>query len=113
MKFNQDVVDYRVKLGIHFLEQSELTAVLFARNNVNPQGAEQFQTFIQKLLTSDPEEFYIQQVEASAMDENAELSGLGFLTMLNDYKVSLGWQFETSQSDPDVILVTTMAQIPV
>lgn len=113
MKFNLEAVSHKVKLGIHFLDDPELSAVIFAVNNVNCQGAEKFQHFIHELLSCNPEEFYIQQVEASAEDENAEMSGLGFLTMINDYQAKLGWRFEPLKSEPQVITVTTMAQVSV
>lgn len=113
MKFNLETADYKVKFGIHFPKESEAIAVIFASNSVDRQGADKFQGFIQELLSADPEAFYMQQVEASAEDENAEISGLGFLTMINDYQAKLGWKFEVIQSDPEILTVTTMAQVAV
>ena len=113
MKFNLENSTYMVKFGIHFLEDSEMTAVIFASNVIDLASAENFQTFIQKLLTSDPEMFYIEQIEASAEDENSDMSGLGFLTMINNYEAKLGWKFETISSELDIIEVTSMVQISV
>ncbi len=113
MKFNLKTSKDKVKFGIHFLDDSETIAVIFATNNTNRSGAEKFKDFIKDLLASDPEEFYVQQIEASAEDENAEMSGLGLLTMINDYQAKLGWRFETICSEPEIISVTTMAQISV
>lgn len=113
MKFNLATSDYKVKFGIHFPKEPAAIAVIFASNSVDRQGADKFQNFIQELLNADPEVFYMQQVEASAEDENAEISGLGFLTMINDYQAKLGWKFEVIQSDPEIIIVTTMAQVAV
>ncbi len=113
MKFNLEAANSKVRFGIHFIDDDEIAAVMFASNQVNRAGAEKFQIFIEKLLSADPEEMYLQQVEASVEDENAEMSGLGFLTMLNDYQAKLGWQFEALPSDPDVFSVTTMAQVKV
>ena len=113
MKFNLNVARHRVKFGVHFLETAEIIAVIFATNYTDLAGAKKFQEFIQKLLASDPEELYIQQIEASAVEENATMSGLGFLTMINDYQAKLGWQFEKVQSEPEFMTVTTMAQINV
>jgi hypothetical protein len=113
MKFNLASSRYKVRLGIHFpKENTDAIAVIFASNSVNRQGADKFQHFIQELLDADPEAFYMQQVEASAQDENGEASGLGFLTMINDYQAKLGWKFEVVQTDPEIITVTTMAQVP-
>lgn len=113
MKFNLEASKHKVKFGIHFLDDSETIAVMFATNIIDRPGAEKFKDFIKELLASDPEEFYVQQIEASAEDENAEMSGLGFLTMINDYQAKLGWKFETICSEPEIIAVTTMAQVAV
>lgn len=111
MKFNLETSQHKVKFGIHFWENSEPIAVMFATNSLKRQEAEEFKVFIQKLLASNPEDFYISQVEASAEDENADISGLGFVTMINDYHVKLGWKFESTDSNPEVVSVTTMAQL--
>ncbi|NER24617.1 MAG: ATP-binding protein [Symploca sp. SIO1C2] len=113
MKFNLETSSSKVKLGVHFLDAAELIVAMFTKNSIDLNSAEKFQVFIQTLLASDPEELYIQQVEASAEDENAEMSGLGFLTMINDYQAKLGWKFEPLPSAPGMITVTTMAQVSV
>jgi len=113
MKFNNPTTSSKIKFGIYFIEEAEVTAVLFATNAVSAEGLDKFQVFIQQLLSSDPEDFYMQQIEKSAEDENSEASGLGFLTMLNDYSAKLGWKFETIQETSKIIAVTTMVLIPV
>jgi hypothetical protein len=113
MKFNNPTTSSKIKFGIYFIEEAEVTAVLFATNAVSAEGLDKFQVFIQQLLSSDPEDFYMQQIEKSAEDENSEASGLGFLTMLNDYSAKLGWKFETIQEKSKIIAVTTMVLIPV
>jgi len=113
MKFNNSTTSFKIKFGIHFIEEAEVTAVIFATNSVSSEGLDKFQVFIQELLSSDPGDFYVQQIEKSAEDENSEASGLGFLTMLNDYSAKLGWKFETIQEEPKIIAVTTMVLIPV
>jgi len=113
LKFNDSQSNYKVKFGIYFLESpSQVIAVLCTKNSINSQGVENFQAFIEKLLASDPNELYIEQIEKTAEDENSQASGLGFLTMINDYSAKLGWKFETTPENPDVMVVTTMAQIP-
>ena len=113
MKFNLETSNSQVKLGVHFLDTAELIMAIFTKNSIDLNSTEKFQVFIQTLLASDPEELYIQQVEASVEEENAEMSGLGFLTMINDYQAKLGWKFEARPSTPDIITVTTMAQVRV
>ncbi|NET57054.1 MAG: ATP-binding protein [Symploca sp. SIO2E6] len=113
MKFHLEASNTKVKLGVHFLDAAELIVAIFTKNSTDRNGADKFQVFIQTLLACDPEEFYIQQVEASAEDENAEMSGLGFLTMINDYQAGLGWKFEPQPSAPEIITVTSMALVSV
>ena len=110
MKFNDATTHSKVRFGIHFVEEDQITAVLFATNSISAAGVDKFQTFIQELLVSDPNELYVQQVEKSA-EENSEASGLGFLTMINDYSARLGWKFV--QEMPNTITVTAMALLPV
>ncbi|NEP61192.1 MAG: ATP-binding protein [Symploca sp. SIO2G7] len=113
VKFNLETANYQVKLGIHFLEEPELVAVMFATNAVDQVGAQKLQTFIQKLLAADLQDFYIQQIEASSKEENSSMSGLGFLTMINDYDALLGWKFEPLSTAPDITAITVTAQIKV
>ena len=77
-----------------------------------PPGVAKFQSFLTELLAADPEEFYVTQVEKS-MEEDTEASGLGFLTMINDYSAKLGWKFDTTGTDSQIHTVTSMAQVKV
>jgi hypothetical protein len=113
IKFNNQATNFKIKFGIYFIEEADLTAVLFATNSVSAEGLDKFQKFIQELLCSDPEKLYVQQIEKSAEEENSGASGLGFLTMINDYSAKIGWKFEIVQKDPKMIAVTTMVLVPV
>lgn len=113
IKFNDQGTNFKIKFGIYFIEEADLTAVLFATNSVSAEGLDKFQKFIQELLCSDPEKLYVQQIEKSAEEENSGASGLGFLTMINDYSAKLGWKFEIVQKEPKMIAVTTMVLVPV
>ena len=113
IKFNNQATKFKIKFGIYFIEEADLTAVLFATNSVSAEGLDKFQKFIQELLCSDPEKLYVQQIEKSAEEENSGASGLGFLTMINDYSAKLGWKFEIVQKEPKMIAVTTMVLVPV
>jgi len=113
IKFNNQGTNFKIKFGIYFIEEADLTAVLFATNSVSAEGLDKLQKFIQELLCSDPEKLYVQQIEKSAEEENSGASGLGFLTMINDYSAKLGWKFEIVQKDPKMIAVTTMVLVPV
>lgn len=114
MKFNEES-QYKVKLGIHFIEDLDrVMAVIFAQNSINTQTARKFQAFIRELLsTEDTVELYDRQVEKTAADEDSEASGLGLLSAINDYSAKLGWKFEFDPSNPQIVTVTTMAKVVV
>lgn len=113
IKFNDENSKYKVKFGIHFCEESnDVMAVIFATNSIKPDGVDKLKAFIEELLSSDPNEMYVRQVEKS-VEEDAEASGLGLLTMINDYSAKLGWKLETIPGDSPVVTVTTMVQLKV
>nr|WP_245912130.1 hypothetical protein [Calothrix elsteri] len=64
-------------------------------------------------MVSDANELYFSQLEKNAEDENSTASGLGLLSMINDYSAMLGWKFETIQEKPEIITVTTMVQLTI
>jgi hypothetical protein len=111
IKFTDDTSSYKVKFGIHFIEDVDVIAVIFASNCASSESVNKLQAFIKELLfCDDPNELYLQQLEKNAETES-ETSGLGLLTMINDYSAKIGWRFETIPDSLDTILVTTVAQI--
>src|SRR4028118_450760 len=66
IKFNDRGTNFKIKFGIYFIAEADMTAVLFATNSVSEIGLDKFQKFIQELLCSDPEKLYVQQIEKSA-----------------------------------------------
>jgi len=113
MKFHNPIGNSPIRFGIHFVEDPEMTVVLFATNAIASSIQDKYQTFIQELISSDPQELYLHQLEQSAEEENVESSGLGLLMMINDYSAKLGWKFETIKDNPDAITVTTLVQLAV
>ncbi|ACK64878.1 conserved hypothetical protein [Rippkaea orientalis PCC 8801] len=112
MKFSDPNSDHDIKIGVHFLNNSEFTVTVFATNAMAAQDIDKFQYFIQELLSCEPDEFYVRQIEKSlSEEEEEESSGLGLVTMMMDYSAKLGWKFETCPKDPKIVLVTTMVQI--
>ncbi|MFB2975714.1 DUF6272 family protein [Microseira sp. BLCC-F43] len=111
MKFHIPTGKSPMRFGIHFMEDPELKIILFASNAIAPEGKDKYQTFIQELIASDPQELYILKLERSAEDEENQTSGLGLLTMINDYGAKIGWKFEAMSDRPDAIAVTTMVQL--
>ena len=116
MKYNCEQALAQIKFGIHFLNQERLVAVIFTTNVISIHNQHKLQNFIAKLSHKDTETLYVEQLEKNAMNEHEEeCSGLGILTMINDYNATLGWKFETvKQNDNDYFsIVTTMVQIEV
>ncbi|NEP57471.1 MAG: ATP-binding protein [Symploca sp. SIO2G7] len=107
MKFHYGAVNYPVRFGIGFIEQS---LVFVGSNCTSPQNLESFTNFVQELTTSDIDELYFRQIEKGA-EENSEESRLGFLSMINDYNAKLGWKIETLKEDPEIATITTMVQL--
>ena len=111
MKFNDTNSQYPI--GIQFRLYSD-QLILYTTNSVQHENVERFQSFLQELLQTEPQELYIRQIERAQENDNVEASGLGLLTMIDDYKVKIGWKFETVQQDSEeVILVTTMVQLDI
>ena len=79
-------------------------------NSVNEQQAESFLQFITRLQESDPMEMFVEQLERQALEEAG--SGLGFLTMLNDYQADLSWRFQNSEN-AGIITITTAVKLPI
>ena len=66
------------------------------------------QTYLE-IISRDPGELLIERIEANAADENSSGSGLGLLTLMNDYGARLGWDFRSSTSGSAVTLSTHAA----
>lgn len=113
IKFNDEYSKYKVRFGINFVgDVNKLTAVIFATNRIRPGVEEKLKVFVEQLLTSDPSDFYVQQVKKS-IEEDTAASGLGLLTMINDYGAEIGWRLEKIPGDDSGIIVTTVTQIKI
>lgn len=107
MKFNDERIQFPTRIAFHLFSDK---LIFHVTNGVSPERSDKFQAFIAKLVGGDPNELYIHQMEANASETTSTHSGLGFLSMICDYSVKLGWKFQhLENSDPPVVLVTTMA----
>lgn len=84
---------------------------IFAVNKVESAIAEAYMKFVERLLASDPEKLYIDQMEKNAADPNWR-SSIGFLTIMLDYGAQLAWKFKTND-DAATLTATTMVRVPV
>ncbi|GAB4367944.1 MAG: DUF6272 family protein [Elainellaceae cyanobacterium] len=111
MKFTEDTSQYPISLTLYLLHDR---LVLLSSNGVSPQSKHTLQQFIHRLLTSDPSQLYIEQLEKSALDDSNTSAGLGIFTIINDYSASIGWKLERNQDSSDEeIIVMTMVQLAI
>ncbi|PCJ33397.1 MAG: ATP-binding protein [Moraxellaceae bacterium] len=89
-----------------FLEADVIS--LYTTNSINTSDVEPFQQHIKRLLTEDPGDLYMEQLETNAESDGD--SGMGYLTMLNDYGTAIAWRFGEST---DNSVVTTMVRLNV
>ncbi len=108
MKFSFASEHHLVSIEM-FLEANSVS--LYTFNCLDPANIATFQAFLRRLLTEDTGELYVEQLEVNARDDNDGASGLGFLTMLNDYGATLAWKFDDHGQEGST--VTTMVQLAV
>jgi len=69
-------------------------------NTANSDDGREMRRFIERLRGGEPEALYMEQLERSATEEG---SGLGLLTMVNDYEAGLAWEFAPGAAEETVI----------
>lgn len=89
MKFSDDQLNHTISIRL-LLDKDRI--IFSETNGISRDQADNFRVFINKLMNTDPNELYIQQLEENAMTDSS--AGLGYLTMINDYGAELAWQFE-------------------
>ncbi len=110
MKYGVEMSPFPISIQIHLNPD----LIIFQLTNSIPlHQTRPFQSYIETILNSDPSELYIAQLEKNALEEDGEESGLGLLTMLNDYGAKLGWKFEPLPQASTEIAVTTMVQLKI
>ena len=106
MKFNYALLHRAISIEV-YLEADAIS--LYVTNSIDPKAVAPFQHIIERLLTEDPDALYMERLTRNAEDG----SGLGLLTMINDYQARLAWKFTPLAPDIDLILVTTMVHVTV
>lgn len=96
-----DAADTGVEVTVHLRERDVLFQV---SNQVTAKRASEFTRLVSELLGGNAEELYVAQLE-----KNTDSSGLGYLTMINDYGVSLG--FMVRRKTDDVFTVSVQASM--
>jgi hypothetical protein len=87
--------DTAVRVRVLLLER---TILLEVSNAVTVALADEFRSSMREVLAGNTEELYISKLEANLQGARSD-SGLGFLTLINDYQVQLGFKFEKTAED--------------
>jgi len=90
-----NTADTAVRVRVLLLER---TIQLEVSNAVTAALAEEFQASMREVLAGDTEQLYISKLEANLQGARSD-SGLGFLTLINDYQIQLGFKFEKTGND--------------
>ena len=111
MKFHNPSDDYPITLEVKLYNDH---LVLCVTNSISPPNILKFQSVIHDLEHMKPQELYVRQIKRASEDDSNS-SGLGLLTIIDDYQAKIGWKFETIQTQKPAkqILVTTMVQLSI
>jgi len=105
VKFNE-TGDITVTVGI---DREDLVCLI--SNSIPSSKVTAVKRTLLALTESDPNELLFQRAEANAEDSGDGGSGLGYLIIMTDYGVSLGWKLDPVT--PASFSVKTMARIPI
>ncbi|GAB4231517.1 MAG: DUF6272 family protein [Stanieria sp.] len=108
MKYTNQLSSAPISIQIHLIDHKIIFQIT---NSVHNNAVVKFQKYIKELLAFDPYELYLRKLEDNNTEENEAGSGLGFLTMVNDYGAKLGWKFNNFVGKPEETTVTTMVQL--
>ena len=110
MKYSNKKSIHPISIQLHLNKDN---IIFQLTNSINGQLIDNFKLYIKELITADPLELYIHQLEKNAVYDNEGESGLGFLTMINDYGAKLGWKFQPNSSITNDSSVITMVQLKI
>ncbi|MCT7956187.1 slr1658 superfamily regulator [Laspinema palackyanum] len=108
MKFSAQAPGAPISIQLHLNPER---IVFVTTNSICREKVREFKGFLKLLSTEDPLELYIKQVEKNAQEGGSSTSGVGFLTMINDYDAKIGWKFQDMNAEQKAIAVTTMVQL--
>ena len=98
-----DAENKKVHIRIWLLE----SVLLFSVSNfITEKLCGSFLALAQEILSGNAEELYIKRLEKNT-EESGGGSGLGYLTLINDYGITLGFKFE--KTGDGIVRVTVQA----
>jgi len=98
-----DARDKTVTIKIMLFEND---IVFQVSNYLTTSLSESFIKLAREILVSNPEELYIKRLERNTESDSGD-SGLGYLTLINDYGIRMGFKFE--KIDAELVRVTIQA----
>ena len=90
------------------LEGDEFTFRL--TNDTSATTAVGSEALLGELTSRDPGDLLIERIEANALDPDSSGSGLGILTLMNDYGARIGWDF-SQETEPANVRIQTVASL--
>lgn len=110
VKFTSSIGNRSVTFTVHI---DGTTIRFYVRNRIDEPQIAPFQTLIAELLNGDVSEMYFARLEANIDNDSESSSGLGYLSIMNDYDADIAWKFESSNDTHEPAFVTTMIEINV
>ena len=104
IKFNSHK-DYEIKLKLNLVNE---TIFINICNSTPVISLPRLESLINDILTEDTMELYIKRIEESLGEETG--SGLGLLTIINDYGAELSWKIESLDKN-NLLLIDTMVKL--
>lgn len=98
---------FMIEIGM-YLHEDELR--IYVTNSINPYKIWDFQNIIKRIMAEDITELFLEQMDRYSSGESNK-SGIGYLTMINDFGVNLSWKFEVVK--PNAATVTVLARMPI
>jgi hypothetical protein len=87
--------DTAVEVRVRLLERN---IQLEVSNAVSQALADTFLASMREVLAGNTEELYLSKLEANLQEARSD-SGLGFLTLINDYQIALGLKFQKTGAE--------------
>jgi len=107
VKFNEGGV---VHVQVGLLDQELLFMV---ENEISRPTISTLKPKLLELVTQDPAELFLRRIEEKAENPDNDSSGLGFVTMMSDYKAKLGWKLSAAAPNSQKLTFSTMARVAV
>lgn len=85
--------------------------ICLVSNQITSASVPELREKLLEITRGDPEKLLRRRAEENAEDEGRAGSGLGYLSIINDHGVSLGWKLDSVSSS--TVCIQTMARLPV